>query len=266
MRMVNWIKPHIQVVIVFLLNLLLATHLSAETVLRLTNGEWRPLFSKEYKEFGLFSHMITRAFELSEIKVQYGFYPWARGLKLAEKSQDWDGAVGWSKTSDREQVFYFSDPVMEVSWVFFHRKDTNFEWKDYDTLSKYSLGATQGYFYSDDFKLNEEKKQIKVIRVADDLMGLRLLMSNRIDAFPLTAEVGYDLLHSKYPIAKGIITNHKKAISTQPLHLLISKKVKDGDKLIDLFNENLKKLYESGELQKMREESYQGKYHPNPSG
>lgn len=258
------IQPLLLVLVLTLaLALPIALHAKSETIVRLTNGEWRPLFSEEYKEFGLFSHIVKRAFEQSNIKVSYGFFPWARGLKLAEKSAEWDGAVGWSKTPEREVLFHYSNPVMKVAWVFFHRKDNNFVWTDFDSLAHYSLAATQGYFYSDDFKSYEEKKKIKVIRVADDLMGLRLLLNNRIDAFPLTAEVGYDLLNTKYPKAKEMITNHQRPISTQPLFLIISKQAANGEKLIKIFNENLQKMRDAGDIIKMREASFEGKYHPN---
>jgi len=67
---------------------------AAETI-RLTNGEWQPFLSKDAPHHGFASHIVTAAFALVGVEVEYGFFPWKRSFKLA-KEGTWDGSVVWS--------------------------------------------------------------------------------------------------------------------------------------------------------------------------
>ncbi len=60
--------------------------------IRLTNGEWQPYLSKDVPHFGIASHIVTEAFALVGVEVEYGFFPWARSMKLAKVGR-WDGRV-----------------------------------------------------------------------------------------------------------------------------------------------------------------------------
>ncbi len=50
---------------------------AAETI-RLTNGEWQPYLSKDAPHHGFASHIVTEAFALVGVEVEYGFFPWKR--------------------------------------------------------------------------------------------------------------------------------------------------------------------------------------------
>ncbi|MEE9297196.1 MAG: amino acid ABC transporter substrate-binding protein, partial [Phycisphaerae bacterium] len=58
--------------------------------IRLTNGEWQPYLSKDSPHHGFASHIVTEAFALVGVEVEYGFFPWKRSFKLA-KEGTWDG-------------------------------------------------------------------------------------------------------------------------------------------------------------------------------
>ena len=51
--------------------------------IRLTNGEWQPLMSKNVPHHGIASHVVTEGFALVGVEVEYGFSPWKRAKKLA---------------------------------------------------------------------------------------------------------------------------------------------------------------------------------------
>ena len=56
----------------------------AEETIRITNGEWPPYMSKKLKHYGLASRITTEAFASQGVKVEYGFFPWARSKLLVE--------------------------------------------------------------------------------------------------------------------------------------------------------------------------------------
>ncbi len=74
-----------------------STSIWAEETIRITNGEWPPSFSKDLKHGGVTSHVVPEAFALEGIKVEYGWFPWKRGLIMAKEGK-WDAAIGWRKT------------------------------------------------------------------------------------------------------------------------------------------------------------------------
>ncbi len=50
---------------------------AAETI-RLANGEWHSFLSKGAPHHGFASHIVTDAFALVGVEVEYGFFPWSR--------------------------------------------------------------------------------------------------------------------------------------------------------------------------------------------
>lgn len=104
---------------VLVLIILFKSLLFGNEIIRITNGEWMPFMSKEVRNYGFVSEIVSEAFLLEGVEVEYGFYPWVRSLELARIGQ-WDGTIGWAKTEEREKDFYFSDePIWTATAVFF---------------------------------------------------------------------------------------------------------------------------------------------------
>ncbi|MBF0227777.1 MAG: transporter substrate-binding domain-containing protein, partial [Desulfobacterales bacterium] len=118
--------------LVIFLNLLIVSN-AEEKNIRLTIGEWPPLYSEKLKHYGVMSHITEEAFALEGVKVQWGFFPWARAFDLAKKG-DWHGTSGWSPTDERSEFFYFSDRVYEEPVVFFYLKESKFDWTSIESL------------------------------------------------------------------------------------------------------------------------------------
>lgn len=235
----------------------------AESKIKLTNGEWPPYMSENYKHKGLVSHIVEEVFKAEGITVEYGFFPWKRAFKEAEQGKEWQGSVGWSKNAEREQTFFYTEPIIELKDVFFHRKDLQFDWKTIDDLKNYKIGASIGYFYGKDFEDAEKSKKIKVSRISKDENNLKKLAAGKIDLFPATLEVGYELIADKLSEGtKNVLTNHPRPVRTTNYHLIINKKIKDAQKYVDAFNSGLKKLKESGKYEQLLSDSIDGKYRP----
>ena len=123
-------------------------------VFRLASGEWTPFTSINLKHYGVSNHIVKEAFRLVGVKVEFGFFPWKRSLEYV-KNGTWDGTGYWSPNTEWEEILYASDPMGEIKFVFFHRKDNSFDWKSVDDLikNKITIGLTLGYNYENpDFK------------------------------------------------------------------------------------------------------------------
>lgn len=228
----------------------------------LTNGEWPPYFSKDFKFGGVGSRICQEAFALEDIDVEYEYLPWKRGLESAELGQ-FAGSLGWRKTPEREELFYFSDPLLTVDSVIFHRKGQHFNWETLDDIGGMTVGATLGYTYIDMLKPYIERNGGKLDIAPTDEINLHKLAAGRIDVFPCAKAVGYYILRAKtLPGTGDLIKHHPKPILEGEIYVVISKKHPRGKELIDRLNRGLKKLKESGLYNKYLLESIRGDYLP----
>jgi polar amino acid transport system substrate-binding protein len=231
-----------------------------QDTIRLTTGEWQPFLSKEVPHYGFGLHIVSEAFALVGVKVEFGFFPWARSYKLAEDGT-WDGsAIRWD-TEERRESFWFTDPVAPSTTVLFHLKDTNFDWNTYEDLNDVKIGATLKYSYGKAFDAAEAAGTIKTNRAPDDETGLRKLLKGRIEVFPGEVMVTYTQIRDTFSKEDaGRFTHHPKPINDQPLYLMLSKKVPGNEALLDLFNEGLKQLRASGRYDQIIADALAGKY------
>ncbi len=235
-----------------------------QNTIRLTNGEWQPLMSKDAPHHGIASHIVTEAFALVEVEVEYGFFPWKRSFKLA-KDGKWDGSAVWWDNEERRKLFYFTDPVAPTKTVFFHLKTTPFDWTTYEDLRDVRIGVTLQYSYSDEFDAAEAAGIIRTDRVPTDETNLKKLLKGRIDIFPGELMVTYAQIRDTFTAEEvTLFTHHSGPIVEQPLHLVLSKKVPGMERMRDRFNEGLRMLKESGRWDQILADGLAGKYDAKP--
>jgi polar amino acid transport system substrate-binding protein len=235
---------------------------SAQTskTIRLTNGEWQPFLSEAAPHLGFLSHIVTEAFALAGVEVEYGYFPWKRSMKLAREGK-WDGAVAWVDTEERRQDFYLTDPVVPTKYAFFHRTDTPFDWNTFEDLKDVRVGGTLEYSYGKAFDAAEQAGVFKTHRAPNDETNLKKLLKERIKVFPGEVMVTYAQIRDTFADDQvAMLTHHPNLIHEQPLHLLLSKKVEGSEQMRDRFNEGLKKLKESGRYDQIMADALAGKY------
>lgn len=255
--------------ILFLLLLLFPFYaFSASDEVYLGNGEWPPYLSEKMESHGLGSKIVTKAFENVGIHVNYSFYPWGRAYELGKKGKlgnkkqvCCDGTLLWRGTPEREQDFYISDPVIESGYVFFSLKKLKnkqgiyfdrLQWEHISDLKEFTIGRSLNYVYGDEFKQLEDNKIIHTLQSATDLKNLKGLLNNEIQIFPLPLVVGLNMINENFnKFERERLTFNPKEFALEPLCLLLSKTDPRNAKRIQLFNEGLKKLKESGEYNKI---------------
>ncbi len=228
--------------------------------IRLTNGEWPPFLSERAPHHGFASHIVTEAFALVGVEVEYSFFPWKRSFKLA-KEGTWDGSVVWRDSDERREHFLYSDAVVPSKFVFFHLKGSDFDWNSYEDLRGTRIGGTAEYAYGDEFDAAEKAGIIKTNRAPSDEIGLKKLLKGRTEAFPGEVMVTYAQIRDTFSQEDAaLFTHHPKAINEDPMYLLLGKKVAGNEAMRDLFNEGLKRLKESGRYDQIIADALAGKY------
>ncbi len=247
-----------QIFVIFLF-LCISNGIFAEETIRLTNGEWLPYLSETLKHHGVASRIVTEAFALEGIKVEYVFLPWKRAYENARYGE-YDGSVVWSRSPEREKDFYYSDVIIDGISVFFHLKSYPFDWKTIQDLKGIQVGGTLGYHYA---LLEEAEKSglIKIERAKTDKHNFLKLLYGHIEIFQLDRELGYYLLNKSFkPEEVVLFTHHPKPIVRDTYHLILSKKNEKNKRMLVLFNRGLKRLRESGKVDQYIAESLRGEY------
>jgi len=229
-------------------SLALFGHAAAAEDIRLTNGEWAPYLGQHLPYNGVASRIVSEAFALEGVQVKWEFLPWARALHLAEQGQR-EGTAVWLRSPERDTQFYVSAEVIDSGYSLFHRKGEALNWKRVADLKGLRIGGINGYDYGADFQRAEQSGELQVVRLPSEEQGLRMLLANRLDVFPIDPVVAMDLLHSHFSAAeRARLTYDPKPLRSDSLHLLLSRKVPGNDALMVRFNRGLASLRASGRI------------------
>ena len=232
---------------------------AAESI-TLHTGEWAPLTSQELKHGGLGPRIIKEAFLQQGIKVNYQWTQWKRGYEMAKsKSSSTIGSILYVKNAEREEDFYFSEPIIESQSVFFHLKSKPLLWQSFADLRGKNILVTRGYSYAELDPFLKKKDHFALIHETDtDMQGLTMLLhrSQAYDLLPINKLVGLTTIRNNFsPEDAAKFTFHPKKFGVVPLHLII-RKDKKLKKYVEAFNAGLKKLKSSGSFEKYMDESY----------
>lgn len=219
---------------------------------RVATGEWPPFTSQKLPAGGPMTEIVSEAFALVGIRVEYGYFPWRRGYEYAKDGR-WDGSIGWEcNTPKHELDFVLSQPILVVDKVLYSRKESGFDWRDVGSLARWRLGAADGYSYGSAWDLAVKTHQISVETVPLDEQNLRKLLAGRVDVVAIEAEVATYLLATQFdPKAANLLVAHPKILTRSPICFALSRQTGRGEALMKRFNEGLQKLKASGRYAKI---------------
>lgn len=60
--------------------LVISNPVAADLLFRVTTWEWPPMISRELKGGGPLCRLVTHAFALEGVRVEFDFYPWKRAI------------------------------------------------------------------------------------------------------------------------------------------------------------------------------------------
>jgi polar amino acid transport system substrate-binding protein len=233
---------------------------AADTTITLANGDWPPYMGKNLPHAGSVSRIVSEAFATEGVKVKFEFMPWARGLEEA-KAGHLDGTFVWSKTPERETIFYLTEPVFIEKVYLLYPKAKPLHFNQLSDLSKASLGATIGYNYGPEWNRLEQSKGLQVSRVPSDEQNLQKLLGGRVDAFPIDLTVGMYMLNQIGGAAAmdKVGYDAAKPLQQEAMYMLISRQAANGAELVRKFNAGLAKLKASGKLEQYLKEGITAK-------
>ncbi|BHH82185.1 substrate-binding periplasmic protein [Desulforhopalus sp. 52FAK] len=209
---------------------------------QLALGEYPPYYSKKIAQLGRIPETTTSIFAKQDMRVQYSWHPWTRAYELV-KNGEYDGSFTNVKTQEREDEFYFSDPILQSDTLFFHLKKTFFRWHSIADLQGTTIGATLGSAYTPDFTEAGRKGEINIDWASDDILNFRKLFMEQIDIFPISKDVGLHKLKEHFsPSDIRKLTWSRTPLVSHSTYLIFSKKNPDNKQLMQLFNDGLQSV------------------------
>ena len=244
-----------KLVLALLAGIFLSIAAQADDTVQITNGEWPPYLSENLPGHGKVTQIVTEAFSIAGVSAEYTFFSsWARALVEAEKGSRWSGSIVWAKTDEREEKFLFSDPILVLEDNFFYLKGKQFDWDTVEDLKEERIGLTRSYYYGELISAAEQRGQLNISYANTDINNFLKLLNYRVDLVGVATDVGYALIKKNLtPEQVALVTHHPKPFRTNSYHLLISRRVENADKLIEIFNAGLKTLRENGRYREILE-------------
>ncbi len=246
--------------------LMLFTPICAAETIQIAAEEYPPHTSEVLKYNGLDCRIVTEAFALEDIKVEYSFFPGKRAFFMAQNGKV-DGTLPWVWRKDRVKDFHYPDPVIAADMeTFFHLKSFKFNWNpdkpDYNDIKGLKIGGVLGYNYGNMFNEAEESGLIHVERVETISQNFEKLLTGRIQLFLSYDKRGSFQLHKSFTQEQINLLTHtpQNTQPTEKFYLILSKKGSKGDYFLKAFNRGLKLLKESGKYDQFIQESDRGDY------
>lgn len=241
------------------------TSATANNTIRIASGEWSPYISEHMPHYGIWSHIVTEAFAIQGITVEYGFFPWNRSLNYVSSGL-WDGSLGWVKTPERDLFALFpTTPIANVEdmcFVFFHRTDYEFDWETVEDLSGQHIGTMLGYAQTEQLIAARDSGIPLTLDIyGEELTNLKMLLANRFNLLVCAANICTELLKENFtPEEVALVTYHPTPWDCPEYHLMISKKSPRAEEWIQIFEQGLQQLKDNGRYNQLLQDFQDGTY------
>ena len=226
----------------------ISKHLSAETI-KLATMNWEPFYGESLPENGFFSALSREVFKQAGYDITIEFVPFKRAMVMAERGK-YDGVLGAYYNEERNQKFYFPEPVAYADEVFIQNKGQGLTYNQLiANAQQYRVGVLRGGAQSKELK----QKGFMVEETTDYIQNIKKLNANRIDVILIGKQVFYYLIHNRQDLKeygdKLIVIN--KPFKSYGLYIPITKKREDGELIVQKMNKSLQKIKEDGSYKKI---------------
>lgn len=229
---------------------------ATEPVVICDDGEEWPPFTyferengvKTQKVIGYSIDVIQRIFKKHGITYKASLIPWSRCQAMVEKGIGYNMALNASFNSTREAKFFLTVPYYQTRPYYFYSKKMHPEGLDVKTNSdfkKYKVCGLIGYNYE---FYGVSKNQVSQSAV-DFPSLIKQLHSRQCDLFFEQLEImaGFTAIYKDY-LSQNIGYKQAPGVPPTNFHMLISKKMPGAEQFLQMMNEEISSMKQSGLL------------------
>jgi polar amino acid transport system substrate-binding protein len=216
---------------------------SSASPVRIATGDFPPYADEASSSKGIAVSIVREAFALAGHKTEFTFLPWSRAQRDTLEGR-FAASSHWGANEQRKRDFLLSDSILTEHWVFLHRVEDRFEWKNLSDLGQRRIGITRDYTYTPEFWAAVRNKTLVTDSVLNDLAGLRMLLAGRIDVLPLERSVACWLLSRNFEAGQAarVVAAAKPLSDDFETHLILPPNAPQSAALLRDFNTGLAKL------------------------
>lgn len=222
-------------------------------IMLVTGSNYAPFNDQNWPGNGMAYELVNAAFEAAPSPLSFSITwenDWSKHLFPMLDSKQFDMGFPWLRPdceadpqNERCVNFHFSDPVFDILVLLYTKTDTAFEFEtDADVLGK-TLCRPSGYFTHDLDSADRQwlaKELVPLVQAESPDDCFQLLMDGQVDAVTLN-----EFLRAAKIREMGLsntIEPLTRPISSQNLHVIISKRHWRGTTNLYRFNAGLEKL------------------------
>lgn len=211
-------------------------------------GEYPPYISSQFDGYGVIPTLVARAFARKGYSVEFEFFPWKRAYVLAANGT-FDGTLAWESNPENDNLFLHGQAFLSEPLVFFYLDESDIVINMFADVAKYRLGVIRGYDYSPEF--GSLRDTLKLEDVKEGAQAFEMLLNKRTDLYLSGLRVGRNELATFFPKHSARV-RHTSAFYVYRYYLInLSKKVPRNSALLQLFDESIVEMKESGEYDKI---------------
>jgi polar amino acid transport system substrate-binding protein len=230
-----------------LIGLLLLTQSATAEKLRLVADAWPPFTDATLVNGGVATDIVSTALARAGYASDFEQVPWARAL-LGVGEGRYDVLVNAWFNEERTHIGQFSSEYLLNRVRFIKRKDTPIEYNNLQQLHTYPIAVVRGYAYSPEF---DGDVALQKVQVHSFPMAVRMLAADRVK---LTLE---DEFVARYYLAResskvrNAVEFLPNPLSENSLHILVSLKNPDHEKIVAGFDREIAAMKEDGSYERL---------------
>lgn len=235
--------------LIHLLFLLLLPTSAFAQKLTLVTINYPPYSGQSLKNYGPLVDIASQVFIQAGYQSSVIFMPWARALSWCQQAKI-DGIIGVWHTEERQQLGYFSAPLITNQLVFYQNIDQNIRFESFVQLAAQDLviGTVRGYALADGI----EASGVELYRVADDEQNFRMLAKGRVDLITVDKELAHYLLaQPQLSAIKKQVKPLSHVLRVEPLHVLMCGKTERARMLAQGFDQHLATFRKNGRFEQL---------------
>ena len=230
-----------------LLGLLLIAQDALAQKLRLAGDAWALFADVSLLNDGLSTELIRTALGRAGYTTEYEQVPWARAIHGIGEGR-YDILINAWYSEDRTRIGQFSGEYMVNRLRFLKRKTSTVDYQSLTQLHPYSIAVVRSYAYSPAFDSDAE---LKKVLVASFSTAVRMLAAGRVE---LTVEDEYAArfaLSREPDEVRDNVEFLPKSLSENSLHILVSLKNPDHEKIVADFDKAIAAMKADGTYDKL---------------
>jgi polar amino acid transport system substrate-binding protein len=213
--------------------------------LRLFCGDWTPYSSSNTKEPGITVEIVLAAFAAAGVETVLDFAPWPRCEEMIREGMD-VAVFPYVQTPTRKRFARFSVPMLtERTYLYFIKRNLfEFDFTDYAALREYRVGTLNGFVHRELFEQNQVPARV----VKNNTVGLKMLLKNRLDLFPMNDLVARHEIHTNFPEQSHLFRRSKTPLYEVSLHVMVSRENPRADRILSLFAKGMRTIRSKGTM------------------